>query len=141
MTEEWTQEKQNKAEQLGAEITKQVYSVMSELPHTLDKTNLGVFVDACEQIDQICKDAFSEAEKRGVRDFFGGWRKLLIPFWKFAGDWANAYGEGFTWKGFLETILKENYTEVSLYNDKKYPSLSFVKNGKKEFNISLMDED
>ena len=48
MSEEWTQEKQNKAEQLGAEITKKVYSVMSELPNTLDKTNLVVFADACE---------------------------------------------------------------------------------------------
>ena len=141
MSEEWTQEKQNKAEQFGAEITEQVYSIMSELPHTLEKTNLVVFADACRQIDHICTEAFSEAEKRGVRDFFGGWRKLLIPFWKFAGDWAKAYGEGFTWEQFLETILKENCTEVSLYNDKRYPSLSFIKNGKKYFNISLVNED
>lgn len=141
MSEEWTQEKQDKAMQLGLKITEQVYSVMSELPHILDKANLVVFADACRQIDHICTDAFSEAEKRGVRDFFGGWRKLLIPFWKFAGDWSNAYSKGFTWEGFLETILKENCTEVSLYEDKKYPSLNFIKNGKKEFNISLMNED
>ena len=58
MAESWTQEKQDKAIQLGAEITEQVYSVMLELPHTLDKTNLVVFADVCRQIDHICTDAF-----------------------------------------------------------------------------------
>ena len=141
MAENWTREKQDKVEQLGTEMTDQTYSIMSKLPNMLSKDNLNIFANACKETDRICKDSFKEAEKRGVRDIFSGWRKILIPFWKFGGCWENAYGTGFTWKQFLEKILEENCTEVSLSENKKYPELLFQKNNKIEFTISLVDED
>ena len=141
MAENWTKEKQDKAEQLGAEMTKQTYFIMSKLPKMLSKDNLNIFATACKETDKLCKDAFEEAEKRGVRDIFSGWRKLLIPFWKFGGHWENAYGTGFTWKQFLETILEEGCTKVSLSKNKKHPELFFQKKNKTEFTITLVDED
>ena len=141
MAENWTREKQYNAEQLGVEMVEQIYSIMSKLPKILSKDNLNTFSNVCKKVDKICKGAFEEAEKIGVRDIFSGWRKLLIPFWKFGGQWENAYGTGFTWKQFLETILEEGCTEVSLNRDKKHPELLFQKENKTEFTITLVDED
>lgn len=141
MAENWTKEKQDKAEQLGAEMTEQIYSIMSELPKKLEKENVGMFANACEQISKITTHAFSEAEKRGIRDIFSGWRKILIPFWKFGNIWESAYGTGFTWEQFLKTILEEGCTEVSLSKDKKHPELLFQKNNKTEFTITIVNED
>jgi hypothetical protein len=141
MAENWTKEKQNKAEQLGVEMVEQIYSIMSKLPKKLEKENVGMFANACEQISKITTHAFSEAEKRGIRDIFSGWRKILIPFWKFGNIWESAYGTGFTWEQFLETILEEGCTEVSLSKDKKHPEILFQKNNKTEFTITIVDED
>lgn len=141
MSENWTKEKQDKAEQLGSEMVEQIYLIMSKLPKNLEKENIDGFVNSCEQINKITTDAFKEAEKRGVRDIFSGWRKILIPFWKFGGHWENAYGTGFTWENFLEIILEEGCIEVSLDKNKKHPELLFQKNNKTEFTITLVDED
>ena len=92
MAENWKKEKQDKAEQLGAEMVEQIYSIMSKLPKKLEKENISMFANACEQISKITTHAFSEAEKRGIRDIFSGWRKILIPFWKFGNIWSQKSG-------------------------------------------------
>ena len=134
----WTQEKQDIAEQLGEEIVATVNEVMDTLPKNLTKDNLTVFSNACEQIDTICTKAFDEAKRRGIRDLFCCWRKILIPFWKFGGNWENAYAKGFTWLDFLNTILEEG--GVDIRHDSK-PELSFYQSDTKLFCIRLVDED
>lgn len=136
-------DKQIIAEKLEKSILDRVRGLLVLLPNKITYKNEGMFVTVCERIGKITTDAFTEAESLGCRDFFSGWRRVLAPWWKGSyGTWEYAYGEGFTWKQFLDYILENNCNIVDIRKDQDIPTIFFAdKDGKNQFCIELGRED
>ena len=88
--------KQTIAETLEKFLLNRARNLLDVLPNYITKDNISTFESIFEQVSKITTDAFTEAESLGCRDFFSGWRRLLMPFWKFGGCFECAYGDGFT---------------------------------------------
>ena len=91
-------------------------TVFSALPDKLDKQSVTLFSDICEYVDSLCSNP----------DLY----RLLMPFHHLTFGWQSAYGEGFTWRKFLQEILDNDCTEVSYVSSHgdTGPSLCFSKN-------------
>lgn len=114
-------EKQRRSDSLAMEIKKESIVLINQLPGFLTKDNLDFVVSIMDNINRLTdKSLFDRAEKLGIRDFFSSWRLLFLPFWKLTFGWDSAYGEGFTWKDFLSTLLerKENRIKKCVDLDK-----------------------
>ena len=116
---------------------------MINIPSKLTAENKNDFVDICERIENITKDAFTEAESLGCRDFFSGWRRVFAPWWKGSyNTWEYAYGDGFTWKQFIDYIIENNCNNVAVKKDQNIPMIFFAdKNKINQFCIELGKED
>ena len=136
-------DKQAIAEKLEKSVLDRVRGLLTLLPSTIVPENEGMFVTVCERIGSITADAFTEAESLGCRDFFSGWRRVLTPWWVGSyGAWEYAYGEGFTWKQFLDYILESNCNSVEVWRDQEVPKILFYdKDNKPQFIIELSRED
>lgn len=136
-------DKQTIADKLEKSILDRVRGLLMLLPNNITNKNEGMFVTVCESIDKITSDAFTETESLGCRDFFSGWRRVLAPWWIGSyGKWEYAYGEGFTWKLFLDYILECDCNTVNVKKDQDIPMMIFAdKNGKDQFCIELGKED
>ncbi len=136
-------DKQTIAEKLEKSILDRVRGLLVLLPNKITYENEGMFVTVCERVGKITTDAFIEAESLGCRDFFSGWRRVLAPWWKGSyGKWEYAYGEGFTWKQFLDCILEDDCNTVDIRKDQDIPMVFFAdKDGKNQFYIELGRED
>ena len=136
-------DKQTIAEKLEKSILDRVRGLLVLLPNNITYENEGMFVTVCERIGKITTDAFTEAESLGCRDFFSGWRRLLTPWWIGSyGAYEYAYGEGFTWKRFLDYILESDCHSVEVWKDQEVPKILFYdKSNKPQFIIELGRED
>jgi hypothetical protein len=136
-------DKQTIAEKLEKSILDRVRGLLMLLPNNITYKNEGMFVTVCERIGKITSDAFTEAESLGCRDFFSGWRRVLTPWWKGSyNTWEYAYGNGFTWRQFLDYIIESNCNDVEVNKDQDVPTIFFVdKDGKNQFCIELGKED
>lgn len=136
-------DKQAIAEKLEKSVLDRVRGLLTLLPSTIVPENEGMFVTVCERIGSITTDAFTEAESLGCRDFFSGWRRVLTPWWVGSyGAWEYAYGEGFTWKRFLDYILESDCRSVEVWKDQEVPKILFYdKSNKPQFIIELGRED
>lgn len=135
--------KQTIAEKLEKSILDRVRGLLVLLPDYISTENEGMFVTVCERIENITKDAFTEAESLGCRDFFSGWRRLLAPWWIGSyGKWEYTYSEGFTWKQFLDYIIESGCTRVEVNKSIGAPRILFRDNSNTEqFCIELVKED
>ena len=135
--------KQAVAEKLEKSVIDRVRGLLALLPNSITRENGGMFVTVCEKAEVITTDAFTEAESLGCRDFFSGWRRVLTPWWKGSYDkWEYAYGEGFTWKQFIDYILECNCNTVDIKKEQDVPTIFFAgKDGKNQFCIELSKED
>lgn len=137
-------DKQEIAENLELSILDRVRKTLREIPTQLSKSNIDYFVNVMEKITKITTDAFPEAEQLGCRDFFSGWRRLLIPYWTMFSDdnYEIAWGYGFTWKAYFDSIIESNAISVQTDLNSNYPCVSFLDNsGKIPFKIVLDKED
>lgn len=136
-------DKQTIADKLEKSILDRVRSLLTTLPNCISTENEETFVNVCERISDVTTNAFAEAESLGCRDFFSGWRRLLAPFWRNGyGKWECAYGDGFTWKKFLDYIIENNCNDVEINKDKNIPFILFTdKNKIDQFCIELGKED
>lgn len=136
-------DKQIIADKLEKSILDRVRSLLITLPNYISTENEETFVTVCERISDITDDAFTEAESLGCRDFFSGWRRLLVPFWRNCyGKWEYAYGDGFTYKQFLDYIIENNCNDVEVIKDRNIPVIVFIdKNKDEQFCIKLDRED
>ena len=136
-------DKQIIADKLEKSILDRVRKLLSTLPNYISTENEDMFVTVCEKISDITNDAFTEAEALGCIDFFSGWRRLLTPWWSNCyGIYEYAYGEGFTWKQFLDYIIESNCSDVVVIKDKNVPVIVFIdKNKDEQFCIKLSTED
>lgn len=136
-------DKQAIAEKLEKSILDRARNLLSTLPNYISTENEDMFVSVCKRISDITTDAFTEAESLGCRDFFSGWRRLLVPFWRNGyGKWEYAYGDGFTWKQFLDYIIESNCNDVVVIKDRNVPVIVFIdKNKDEQFCIKLSVED
>lgn len=136
-------DKQAIAEKLEKSVLNRVRGLLILLPNFITPENEGMFVTVCERIGKITTDAFTEAESLGCRDFFSGWRRILAPWWTDSyGKWEYAYGEGFTWKQFLDYIIESDCTSVEVNKNIDTPRILFSdKNGVQQFCIELGRED
>ena len=136
-------DKQIIAEKLEKSILNRVRGLLVLLPNKITHENEGKFVTVCERISKITTDAFTEAESLGCRDFFSGWRRVLTPWWKGSyNTWEYAYGDGFTWKQFLDYILECNCDNVKIKRDQNIPMILFAdKDDIDQFCIELSKED
>jgi hypothetical protein len=117
-------DKQIIAEKLEKSVLDRARGLLVLLPNNITPENEDMFVTVCERIGKITTDAFTEAESLVCRDFFSGWRRVLAPWW--AGSynkWEYAYGEGFTWKRFLDYILECNCNKVTIKKDQEIPMM------------------
>lgn len=104
-------EQQKRSNELALAVKKEIIELISQLPNFITKENLDSIASLMNRIDKITdRSLFDRAENLGVRDFFGSWRLMFLPFWKLSFGWESAYGKGFTWKDFLGHLLdrKEN---------------------------------
>ena len=130
------------SEKLEQSVLNRTYGLLSVLPEKLTLQNVNLFKTVCEKISNITSDIFKEADALGVADSFGGWRRLFIPYWSLGGRFEIAYGEGFTWRNFLEYIVVCKCTNVIVRNNCMIPSIHFSdKDGKERFYIILVTED
>jgi len=136
-------DKQTIAEKLEKSVLDRVRGLLVLLPDKITHNNEGMFVTVCERIGKITTDAFTEAESLGCRDFFSGWRRLPPPWWTGSyGGCEYAYGEGFTWKQFLDCIIESNCNSVKILKDQAIPRVVFYdKDNKPQFCIELSKED
>ena len=135
-------DKQTIAEKFEKSILNKVHNLLVLLPDSITHENEGMFITVCEKISGIANNAFIEAEQLGCRDFFSGWRRLLCPFWTLGDKLEYAYGEGFTWKDFIDLILKEECNEVDIKSNIDQPKILFRdKNHTAKFCIELCKED
>jgi len=136
-------DKQVIAEKLEKSVLDRVCGLLALLPNSITHENGGMFVTVCEKVEGITTDAFTEAKSLGCRDFFSGWRRVLTPWWKGGYDkWEYAYGEGFTWKQFIDYILECNCNTVDIKKEQDVPTIFFAgKDGKNQFCIELSKED
>lgn len=136
-------DKQTIADKLEKSILDRVRGLMTTLPSYISNENEETFVTVCERISDITTDAFTEAESLGCIDFFSSWRRLLVPFWRNCyGAWEYAYGDGFTWKQFLDYIIESNCNDVVVIKDRNIPVIVFIDKSKDEqFCIKLGIED
>jgi hypothetical protein len=133
--------KQTIAEILEKSLLNRVRNFLDVLPNYIIKDNVATFVSIFEQISKLTSDIFDEAESLGCRDFFSGWRRLLMPFWKFGEYFECAYGDGFTWNDFLNTVVNENATDVEVVKDAYIPTVYFSYKDNKKFYVALVTED
>lgn len=133
--------KQTIAETLEKFLLNRARNLLDVLPNYITKDNISTFESIFEQVSKITTDAFTEAESLGCRDFFSGWRRLLMPFWKFGGCFECAYGDGFTWNDFLNVVVNENATEVEVVKDVYIPTVYFSDKDNKKFYVALVTED
>lgn len=133
--------KQMIADTLEKSLLNRVRNFLDVLPNYITKNNVATFVSIFEQISKLTSDVFDEAESLGCRDFFSGWRRLLMPFWKFGGCFECAYGDGFTWNDFLNIIVNENATDVEVVKDGCIPTIYFSDKNNKKFYVALVTED
>lgn len=136
-------DKQIIADNLEKSILDRVRSLLTTLPNNISTENEEMFVTVCERISDITTDAFTESESLGCRDFFSGWRRLLVPYWRNSyGEWEYAYGDGFTWKQFLDYIIESKCNDVVVIKDRNVPVIVFIdKNKDEQFCIKLDRED
>lgn len=136
-------DKQIIADKLEKSILDRVCNLLTTLPNNVSTENEEMFVTVCERISDITTDAFTEAESLGCRDFFSGWRRLLVPFWRNSyGEWEYAYGDGFTWKQFLDYIIESKCNDVEVIKDRNVPLILFTdKIDANQFCIELGKED
>lgn len=136
-------DKQIIADKLEKSILDRIRNLLTTLPNYISTENEDMFVTVCERISDITTDAFTEAESLGCRDFFSGWRRILAPWWKNGYDiWEYAYGEGFTWKQFLDYIIECNCNIVNLKINDNTPTIFFAnRENKNQFCIELGRED
>lgn len=136
-------DKQIIADKLEKSILDRARNLLSTLPNYISTENEEMFVTVCERISDITDDAFTEAESLGCIDFFSGWRRLLVPFWRNGyGEWEYAYGDGFTWKQFLDYIIESKCNDVVVIKDRNVPVIVFIdKNKDEQFCIKLDRED
>lgn len=99
------------------------YKAFEKLPSKLNQSNISLFSKACEYVDDLCSNP----------DLY----RLLMPFHHLTFGWQSAYGEGFTWYKFLQDIIDDSCTEVSLMemHGDSGPAIWFRKNN----DVSLYD--
>jgi hypothetical protein len=131
------------SDKLEKSILDRVSGLLVLLPNYISTENENLFVIACDRISAITSDAFTEAETLGCRDFFSSWRRILTPWWKMANNKCEyAYGDGFTWKRFLNYIIESECTIVEVNSKINTPRVSFSdSNGVQQFSIELSIED
>lgn len=136
-------DKQIISDKLEKSVLDRVRGLLALLPNSISTENENLFVIVCDRISTITSDAFAEAEALGCRDFFSSWRRVLTPWWKNGyNKWEYAYGEGFTWKQFLDYIIESECTGVKIMKDQNIPTILFTnKGGNDEFCIELSTED
>ena len=134
-------DKQTIAENLENSLLNRVRSLLNVLPNCLTKDNIATFESIFEQISKLTSDVFDEAKTLGCRDFFSGWRRLLMPFWKFGGCFECAYGDGFTWDDFLNIVVNDNATNVEIIKDVNIPTVYFSDKDDKKYYVALVTED
>lgn len=116
------------ADKLEKSILDRVNELLATLPNYITIENEDTFVSVCDKIEKITVDAFDEAKALGCRDIFSGWRRILTPWWKNSyNKWEYAYGEGFTWKQFLDYIIECGCDKVEVSNEQNLPAISFYK--------------
>ena len=136
-------DKQVIADKLEKSVLDRVRGLLALLPNYISTENENLFVIVCDRIGTITSDAFAEAEALGCRDFFSSWRRVLTPWWKNGyNKWEYTYGEGFTWKQFLDYIIESESTDVEVKKDQNVPTVLFAnKDGVDQFCIELSMED
>lgn len=136
-------DKQAIADRLEKSVLDRVRGLLALLPSYISTENENLFVIVCDRISTITSDTFAEAETLGCRDFFSSWRRLLTPWWKNGyNKWEYAYGDGFTWKQFLDYIIESECTDVKINKDQNLPTIFFAnKDGVDQFCIELSTED
>ena len=136
-------DKQIIADKLEKSILDRVRGLLALLPNYISTENEDTFIATCEKISDITTNAFTEAEYLGCRDFFSSWRRLLTPWWKNSyGKLEYAYGNGFTWKHFLDYVIESDCIGVKVEKYCNTPRISFSdKNGVQQFCIELSIED
>lgn len=133
--------KQAIAETLEKSLLNRVRNLLDVLPNCITKDNISTFESIFKQISKLTSDVFDEAEALSCRDFFSGWRRLLMPFWKFGGCFECAYGDGFTWNDFLNVVINEGAADVEVVKDINIPTVYFSDKDNKKFYVALVTED
>lgn len=130
------------ADKLEKSILDRVNELFVVLPNSISIENEDMFISTCDKIETITTDAFDEAEHLGCRNIFSGWRRILTPWWKNSyNKWEYAYGNGFTWKQFLDYIVECNCNKVRVSTDKNKPVIFFSDKDDIQFCIELSNED
>ena len=112
------------ADKLEKSILDRVNELLATLPNYITIENEDTFVSVCDKIEKITVDAFDEAKALGCRDIFSQWRRILPPWLKNSyNKWEYAYGEGFTWKQFLDYIIECNCDKVEVSNEQNLPAI------------------
>ena len=104
-----------------------VNTIFSTLPRTLDDANTSLFVDTCSYVDTLLHN----------RDFC----LLLMPFHCLAYSVESAYGEGFSWVGFVHDILASGSTTVICKANTDRTSLEFSDGSRVNFLIAVVHSD
>lgn len=127
---------------LEQDILNRVKIMFDLLPSNLTKENKDKCADICRGIEQLTTEAFAEADHLGIRDFFSGWRRVLIPYWSMTYGLTNAYGKGFTWDAFLDYALECNCSKIEKRDNYNRPSFAILnKHNNPEFVVALEKED
>ena len=131
------------ADKLEKSILDRVNELLATLPNYITIENEDAFVSVCDKIEKITVDAFDEAKALGCWYIFSGWRRILTPLWKNSyNKFEYAYGEGFTWKQFLDYIIECNCDKVEVSNEQNTPVIFFSdKYNDIQFYIELSTED
>ena len=129
------------ADKLEKSILDRVNELLVSLPNYITIENEDTFVSVCDKIEKITVDAFDEAKSLGCRDIFSGWRRILTPWWKNSyNKFEYAYGEGFTWKQFLDYIIESNCDKVEVSKEQNLPTISFSnEDGDIKFNVFYIE--
>lgn len=130
--------KQEIAYKLEHNILDRVSVLLDLLPDNLTKENKDKCADVCKGIDQITSDAFAEADALGITDLFGGWRRILIPYWSMNYGYSNTRNKLFTWDAFLDYALECDCTKIEKNECYNRPSFILLnKHNNPEFVVAL----
>ena len=136
-------EKQRLSDNLAKEIQDKAKDYFSKLPNKVTKDSVSFIANVCDKVSSLTGAyAFNKAEQLGIRDYFGSWRLLLMPFWKMSWGFESAYAHGFTWLDFFKHLLEHGETEIKIYDMKKdCVGFSVYKDAEERAKIFLVKED